>query len=185
MHPQLRPPQDNDAAWLLEALNHVRTNEALVDFPHPYPTSLLPQFFLDDVEPWLQFVWLSPLSSSPTCSGISSKLLSEGDDCRIGYIWFSVNPDNTNAELSFLLHPHYQGQGLGLAQLPQIFGYLAPHMQANFKITNITAHVRPASVAAQKILQACGFIVVETAEYPTPSIGGTAWLQKWQFDMGV
>jgi RimJ/RimL family protein N-acetyltransferase len=170
MHPQLRPPQDDDAAWLLEALNDARTNHALVDLPYPYPKQFMHEFWLDNAEPWLQFVWLK-------------------NQQAIGYIWFSVSDDNSNAdqnaEMSFLLHPNFQSQGLGLAQLPNIFAWLAPHMQGNFKIANITSHTRPNNAAAQNILSACGFVLVDTANYPIPSVGGSAWLQQWQFDLSV
>lgn len=160
MHPQLRAPQNADAIWLLEALNHPRTNHALVDLPHPYPANFIHEFWLDDTHPLLQFVWLK-------------------DQQPIGYIWFSVSDDNSNAEFAFLLHPNFQGQGLGLAQLPSVFEWLAPHMRTNSGTTNITAHVRPSNLAAQPILGACGFKLSTVTEHTT--LHGTDLLQTWQF----
>ena len=165
MHPQLRAPQHADATWLLAALNDAQTNHALVDLPHPYPKSFVPEFWLDDTQPLLQFVWL--YNQQP-----------------IGYIWCAVsdNDDNAdqNAELSFLLHRNLLGQGLGLAQLPHIFKWLAPHMQQNFSTTNISAHVRPSNMAAQAVLGACGFELAVTAAHST--LHGQDLLQTWQFN---
>jgi RimJ/RimL family protein N-acetyltransferase len=185
MHPNLRPPQDNDAPWLLAALNHAPTNHALIDLPHPYPEEFIHEFWLDNTQPLLQFVWLErPYSSprrrgSPATNSNETSEQVEGNTFRVGYIWFSVSNTNNNAEMSFLLHPKHQGNGLGLRQLPHIFTWLTAHMQQHFNTTNITAHVRPHNQAAQNILTACGFKLLETTEYPTAN--GNTCLQKWVF----